>query len=78
MKAQMEIQFLPGLALAHVSAETLLYASSHIRMRHLSPTLVQRTQQSPSHQEQLRQRGGDLQSMQVLRQASVTHFLKAK
>src|SRR5271156_3273550 len=78
MKAQMEIQFRPRLALAHLSAETFLFASSHIWMRHLSPALALCMQQSPSHQEQIRQRCGDLQSMQVLRQASVTHFLKAE
>ena len=78
MKVQLEIQFRPVLALAHVSAETFLYASSHIRMRHFPSTLALRTQQSPSRHEQFRQRGCDLQSMQVLRQASVAHFLKAE
>jgi hypothetical protein len=73
MKARMEIQFRPVLALAHVSAETCLYASSHTWMRHLFPPLALRMQQSL-----IRQRCSDLRSTQVLCQASVTHFVKAE
>jgi len=62
----------------HVFAEIFSVAASKIRIRRLSPTRSLCIEQSPPYQEQIRQRCGDLQSMQVLRQASVIHLLKAK
>src|SRR5882757_9251259 len=78
MKAKMALGFRSDRAAACVSAETLLPAASKTRVRRLSPTRSLRIQQSPARQEQIRQRCGDLQSVQVLHQASVTHLLKAE
>ena len=61
-----------------VSAATRVFFAAQPRVRRLSTTLSLRIQQSPTRQEQIRQRGGDLQSVQVLRQTSVTHLLKAE
>ena len=67
-----------GWAPARVSAETALRAASKTRVRRLSPTRWLRIQQPPARQEQVGQCVGNLQPMQVLRQASVAHFLKAE
>jgi hypothetical protein len=47
-------------------------------IRRFSPTRSLRIEQSPPYQEQIRQRCGELQSMQVLLETSVTHLLKAE
>ena len=67
-----------NLASARVSAEIFSAAASETRVRRLSPARSLRTEQSHSYQEQILERCGHLQSVQVLRQASVTHFLKAE
>ncbi len=65
-------------AQARVFAETFLVAASKTRIRRISPTRSLRIEQSSSHQEQIRERGGRLEPVQVLRQAPVTYFLKAE
>src|SRR5580658_1454603 len=66
------------LAQRHVSAETSSLFAPQSRFRRLSPTPSLRIEQSPSYQEQIRERRGDLKPVQVLRQTSVTHLLKAE
>ena len=70
--------FRPRSAQRHVSAETSSLCASQSPFRRLSPTPSLRIEQSPSYQEQIRERRGDLKPVQVLRQASVTHLLKAE
>ena len=53
-------------------------AASKTRFRRFSPTRWLRIQQPPARQEQFGQRGGYLQPVQVLRQASVAHLLEAE
>src|ERR1019366_5792944 len=57
---------------------TCIFLAAQPRVRQLSPTPSLCIEQSPARQEQIRQRCGDFQSVQVLRQASVTYFLKAE
>ena len=74
----MAVGFRSRSAQWRVSAETSSLCASQSRVRQLSPTPSLRIEQPPARQEQIRQRCGDFQSVQVLRQASVTHLLKAE
>lgn len=78
MKAKMALGFRSDRAPARISAQTFLPATSKTRIWRPSPPHSLRIRQSPARQEQIRQRCGDLQSVQVLRQASVTNLLKAE
>ncbi len=65
----MEMGFRSGLALARISAETFLPSAWKTRVRRLSPTRSLHIEQSPSDHKQIRQRGRDLESVQVLGQS---------
>src|ERR1035441_8055750 len=78
MKAEMAFGFRSNLAPTHVSAETFLFADLQPRVRQLSPTRCLRIEQSPSDHEQIGKSCRDLEPVQVLRQAPVTHFLEAE
>src|SRR5271167_534721 len=78
MKTEMAkgLRFRP--ALSRGLAGIFSSAASNSRFRWISPTRSLCIEQSPSHQEQIRQRRGGLEPVQVLRQTPVTHFLKAE
>src|SRR5580704_16997708 len=78
MKTEMTMGFRSWSAQSHVSAETLPLFASQPRVWRLSPTPSLPIEQSPSYQEQIRERCGGLQPVQVLRQTPVTDFLKAE
>src|ERR1035441_4902151 len=78
MKAEKVMGFCLTRAPQRVSAETRVFIAAQPRVRRLSLTPPLRIQQPPARQEQIRQRCGDLQSVQVLCQTSVTHFLEAE
>src|SRR5271163_492008 len=78
MKTEMAMGFRSWSAQSRVSAETSSLLASQCRVRRLAPTRSLRIEQSSAYQEQIRERCSDLKPVQVLRQASVTHFLKAE
>jgi hypothetical protein len=78
MKAEKAMGFWLPPAPQRVSAATCVFIAAQPCVRRLSPTPSLRIEQSPARQEQIRQRCADLQSVQVLRQTSVTHLLKAE
>src|SRR3974390_1669321 len=78
MKTGISPGFRSRPALLRVSAGIFDSAASKIRILLPSPTPSLRIEQSPARQEQIRQPRAHLQSVQVLRQASVTHLLKAE
>ena len=67
-----------GSAQSRVSTEIVSSVASKPRFRWISPTCVLCIEQSPTYQEQIRERRSSLEPVQVLRQAPVTHFLKAE
>lgn len=78
MKAKLASGYPLKRAVARVCAETRLPTSRKTRVWRFSPTLSLYIEQSPSHQVQIGKRCGDLKSVQVFCQASVTHFLNAE
>src|SRR5882672_7294360 len=78
MKTGISPRFRSRSAPPRVSAEISGVAASKTLILRLSPTPSLRIEQSPARQKQIRERRADLQSMQVFRQASVTHLLKAE
>src|ERR1017187_1654990 len=78
MKAEMAAGIWSTRAPEQVSAAARAVIAAQAHVRRLSPAPSLRIQQSPARQEQIRQRCGDLQSVQVLCQTSVTHFLEAE
>jgi hypothetical protein len=77
MKAEKAIGFFLTKTPRCVSAATRVVFSAKPIFSRLSPTRSLRIEQSPARQEQIRERRADLQSVQVLRQASITDLLKA-
>jgi len=67
-----------GSAQSRVSAGIFSSAASKPRFRWISPTRVLCIEQSPSYQEQIRERRSRLEPVQILGQAPVTDFLKAE
>src|SRR5450432_260323 len=78
MKTAMATGFRFRSARSRVSAAILTVVASKTRLRRILPTRSLCIEQSPPHQEQIRERSGRLEPVQVLRQAPVTHFLKAE
>src|SRR5450755_4087293 len=78
MKTEMAMGFRFRPAQSRVSAAIFSSAASKSRFRWISPTRFLCIEQSPSYQEQILERRGGLEPVQVLRQAPVTHFLKAE
>src|SRR5271167_4842717 len=78
MKTEMAMGFRFGPAQSRVSAAIFSAAASKSRFRWISPTRLLCIEQSPSYQEQIRERRSCLKPVQVLRQAPVTYFLKAE
>src|SRR5450759_4873060 len=78
MKTEMAMGFRFGSAQSRVSTEIVSSVASKPRFRWISPTRVLCIEQSPSYQEQIRERRSSLEPVQVLGQAPVTHFLKTE
>src|SRR5450759_3196149 len=78
MKTEMAMGFRFRSAQSRLCEVIVSSAASKSRFRWISPTRCLCIEQSPSHQEQIRERRGRLEPVQVLRQAPVTHFLKAE
>src|SRR5450759_1177945 len=76
MKTEIAMGFRFRSAQLCLSAAIFGSTTSKSRFRWISPTRSLCIEQSPSYQEQIRQRRGSLEPVQVLRQTPVAHFLK--
>src|ERR1035438_5975082 len=78
MKTAMAMAFRFESAQSRFCGVVFSSAASKTRFRWISPTRSLGIEQPPSHKEKIRERCGRLEPVQVLRQASITHFLKAE
>ena len=78
MKLEAAINRSPNVTRGRVFAENTAFSSLQGRRRLFSLTRSLRIEQSSAHHEQIGQRGGDLEPMQILRQTSVANFLEAE
>lgn len=78
MKANISIGVRSSLAATHVSAETLVDNRMDLPIRQFSQTCILRMEQPASDDEEVGERRGDFEPMQILRDAAVTDFLEAK
>src|SRR5580698_361146 len=78
LKAKRAIGLCSRPAQRDVPAGTPARCTSQSLIRRLSPARLLRIEQSASGQVQISERRGNLKPVQILRQASVAHLLKAK